>query len=134
MKVFVCVDDNCGTLFNNRRQSRDSAVVDDMLSCDESPLYISEFSKALFAGKNRVVTVKTVLEECPENGRCFAENEDLGVFLDKISELVIYRWNRNYPFDTVLSVSPKNEGFTLCESKDFVGSSHEKITKEVWIK
>lgn len=134
MRVFICVDDNRGMLFNNRRQSRDSAVIDDMLKCSVSPLYISDFSKILFEGRGGVVTVKAALEECPENGSCFAENEDPGAFTDKISELVIYRWNRSYPFDTVLSFSPKAAGFTLSKSTDFSGSSHKKITKEVWVK
>lgn len=134
MKVFVCVDNNLGLLFNNRRQSRDKAVTEDMLNYGSSPLYIGEFSKNLFTGQNNVVTVNSVLDECPENGRCFTENEDPGAFLDKISELVIYRWNRNYPFDTVLSFSPESAGFKLSETKKFAGSSHEKITRELWVK
>ena len=32
MTVFICLDDKNGMLFNHRRQSRDKAVIEDMLS------------------------------------------------------------------------------------------------------
>ena len=32
MKIIVCLDDNNGMLFNNRRQSRDKTVVEDIIS------------------------------------------------------------------------------------------------------
>lgn len=134
MKVFLCIDDNGGMLFNNRRQSRDKYVIDDVLSCAGAPLYISDFSKALFDGCENTVTVSEALLSCPENGSCFIENEDIAPFLGKISELVIYRWNRSYPYDTLFSVSPENEGFSLKESRDFAGFSHKKITREAWVK
>ena len=31
MKIFICLDDNNGMMFNGRRQSRDEAVVKDIL-------------------------------------------------------------------------------------------------------
>ena len=38
MTVFVCIDDTMGMAFNGRRQSRDSAVVEDILrSCGGVP-------------------------------------------------------------------------------------------------
>lgn len=133
MKVVICLDDNRGMLFNNRRQSRDRTVIDDILSSSK-PLYISDFSAKLFDGRENVITVKSALRDCPEDGRCFVENENPTEYLEKVSELVIYHWNRSYPYDTVFSPDPKCEGFTLSSKRDFAGFSHEKITKEVWVK
>ena len=31
MKIIVCVDDNFGMLFNNRRQSKDQMLLEDMM-------------------------------------------------------------------------------------------------------
>lgn len=133
MKAYICLDDNRGMLFNNRRQSRDKTVIDDILSSSE-PLYISDFSARLFDGRENVITVKSALHDCPDTGRCFVENEAVEACLEGISELVIYHWNRSYPYDTVFSLDLKNEGFTLSSKHDFAGFSHEKITKEVWVK
>ena len=35
MTIFVCIDDKNGMLFNHRRQSRDEAVLKDMLDVAE---------------------------------------------------------------------------------------------------
>ena len=32
MTVILCLDDRCGMAFNNRRQSRDKAVINDILT------------------------------------------------------------------------------------------------------
>ena len=47
--------------------------------------------------------------------------------LQKAERIVLYRWNRAYPADVKFTM-PK--GFTLKESREFAGSSHEKITRE----
>lgn len=135
MNVFVCVDSNFGMLFNSRRQSRDRRVCEDMLNeSSPEPLYISEFSKSLFLEGENIKTVNSALEACPENGFCFVENEDAGKYLNKINTLTVYCWNRDYPKDESLSFLPEKCGFSLKESVEFKGSSHEKITKEVWVK
>ena len=49
MKIIACLDDNNGLLFNNRRQSRDRVVIEDILKdCHNSKLWINNFSKSLF--------------------------------------------------------------------------------------
>lgn len=45
-------------------------------------------------------------------------------------ELVLYRWNRSYPGDVTFPWPLT--GWKLVETADFPGTSHEKITEEVY--
>ena len=60
---------------------------------------------------------------------CFVENTPLPQNLDEVEELILYRWNRLYPSDVYFTLD--TSAFTLQETTEFVGSSHEKITKEI---
>ena len=53
---------------------------------------------------------------------------------DSISELIIYRWNRNYPHDFDFDINITESNFKIASTDEFRGSSHEKITKEVYLK
>ncbi len=49
MKLIVCLDDKNGMMFNNRRQSRDKILIENMLElCKDKKLYTSEYSSKLF--------------------------------------------------------------------------------------
>ena len=49
-----------------------------------------------------------------------------------IGTLVIYRWNELYPSDVKFDLDVVAAGFKLVESYDFKGSSHDRITKEIY--
>ena len=136
MTVFLCTDDRGGMLFNKRRQSRDSAVIADIAkSVKDSILYISDFSETLFSESDvSVISVPDPLSSAKDNGCVFVENLHIADYLAQIDTLVIYRWNKKYPYDFSLDVVPQECGFSLCESCDFEGTSHEKITKETYKK
>ena len=51
---------------------------------------------------------------------------------DKITEIIVYRWNRDYPADLFLDIDLKD--WELAETAEFAGNSHEKITREVYRK
>ena len=63
---------------------------------------------------------------------CLVENKSLFNYENKINTLVIYKWNRLYPSDLYFDIDLKNNSWQLINSEDFVGSSHEKITKETY--
>lgn len=134
MKLIVCLDDAGGMMFNRRRQSRDRVLIADMLHhTGSTSLWVSPYSAPLFgedASPLRVAPDPILAAE--ENDYCFVENTPLPQNLDGISELVIYRWNRLYPSDVrfTCDTSP----LSLVESHEFGGSSHDKITKEIWKK
>ena len=132
MKVIVCIDDDCGMMFNNRRQSRDRGLVEDVIKMtDGENLYIDAYSELLFADFAGKYTVDAdMLKNAGESDYCFVENKSLGEHLDSIDEIIIYRWNRRYPSDVKLDVVPEKCGFELRETVEFAGYSHEKITKK----
>ena len=130
MNVAVCIDDNCGMLFNSRRQSRDRALIEDFLkTAEKGRVFIKSFSEKLFADKNVSVN-DNCLSDAEENDFCFIEDESIIPFSDKINTLIVYKWNRVYPADFSFEMP---DGFTLAEASDFEGSSHEKITKEIYV-
>lgn len=135
MRLIVCLDERMGMEFNKRRQSRDSRLIEDMLIYTApSNLYISEYSKLLFADVEKVTVLEdaTFLKNLSDQDYFFMEKKLPDLKKYPINELVIYHWNRHYPSDVWfdLDMSP----FDLCETKDFEGSSHEKITREVFKK
>ena len=135
MKVIVCVDDNNGMMFNNRRQSRDHVLIEDLLNTiKEGCLYITPYSKILFQDITALIETETLLEEAGADDYCFVENKTLLPYSDRIDELIIYRWNRTYPADMHLDIRPEALSLKLISTVEFAGSSHEKITKELYKK
>ena len=49
-----------------------------------------------------------------------------------IEKIILFKWNRNYPGDFFFDIDVTSNHWILQESKDFPGSSHEKITMEVY--
>ena len=130
MTVYVCLDDRGGLLFNGRRLSRDAVQLADMAA--EGPLCVDAFSEKLVASVGIPYTLaeKTLPADC----RFFLENRDPDAVLPLAEKVVIYRWNRQYPSDVRWEGIPADYGFSLTETSEFPGKSHEKITKEVYIK
>ena len=62
------------------------------------------------------------------------ENHSINPYSEKVEALILYRWNRRYPFDRTLDFDPAENGLMLREVTEFVGYSHEKITKEIYEK
>ena len=128
MKLIVCLDDNKGMMFNNRRQSRDKILIENVLEiCKGEKLYTNEYSSKLFPEK--FVEIFDSMEEIG-NGYCFAEN--FTVNDNDVEEIIVYKWNRVYPADVHFNIDLDN--WNLTETVDFEGSSHEKITREIYVR
>ena len=129
MTLYICLDDRNGLQFNKRRQSRDAAVLEDIRSCLSGDLVIEPFSEKLI----REAEISYVL--LPERGEdFFAENVPSEEILAETGKIVIYRWNRHYPSDIRWEPDLTALGFLLKETTEFPGTSHEKITREVYEK
>ena len=132
MKVFVCVDDNFGMAFNKRRQSRDSAVVKAMVDMvGNGRIFMNSYSAKLFKEKDITVD-ESFLDLAEDRDFCFVENVSLEGYEEKISEIILFKWNRIYPSDVKLNIDLDNR--KLVKTFSFVGNSHDLITCEVWAK
>ena len=139
MKVIVCVDDGNGMLFNKRRQSQDRVLQDDVQKMTAGQkLWMNAYSARQFqegsqTGENvtgvsetaALIVAEDFLRQAGENDFCFVENEKLLPYSDRITEVVVYRWNRSYPGDFHLDLDLKQ--WRLVQTTEFAGYSHEKI-------
>ena len=135
MTVIVCLDNANGMMFNHRRQSRDANVVKDILNTIKgTSLLIAPYSEPLFSQAECSVSISdSFLTDAAANDYCFVENTSVAKFKEKISKLIIYKWNRDYPSDFYFDIDYAND-YKLETTLDFVGTSHEKITKEVYVR
>ncbi len=136
MTVIACVSEDGGMLFGGRRVSRDVRVVEDIAKlCAGGALFVGDISESLFSESDAsVISVSDPLSSAGTGDFVFIEDKNLSEYKEKISTLVIYRWNRKYPCDFRLDIDPRAAGMTLSESIDFKGKAHEKITREIWRK
>ena len=137
MRLIVCVDERGGMTFNQRRQSRDRLLCEDVLSTvrkNNGRLYLAPYSEMLFApsGGDVICSCPDYLQRAGAQDFCFCEREALLPYETEIRELIVYRWNRHYPSDRKLELDLSR--FRLQESSEFAGSSHEIITKEVYVR
>ena len=129
----VCIANNNGMLFNMRRCSRDSVLIEKLLEMiGGEEIMIAPYSKELF-GEEKVVEDSDFLIHAGKGDYCFVENVSLKDFAEKIEKVIICRWNRDYPADFFfdLDMADFHLKGTMME---FQGSSHERITIEEWVK
>ena len=134
MTLVLCLDDNLGMMFNHRRQSRDRVLISELLeTVGDRRLFVSPYSKALFPeGAANIAVADDPCAAAGEDDFSFVEDTDPTATWEKITTLIIYRWNRLYPADKRFAGDMTR--LTLTETLEFVGSSHDTITKEVWKK
>lgn len=136
MTVIFCIDDRGGMVFNKRRQSRDRVVTSDVLTLAREEgkiLSVSPFSEKLFAEAGAEVRVlEDIVSEAKRTDICFVEDITPSAFGKKVSRLVVYKWNRVYPADLYADVELSR--WKLTSSEELSGYSHEKITKEIYVR
>ena len=124
MKLIFCIEEKKGYLFFGKRQSKDAALIKWLCNyVGADGLYASTYSAPLFDGFD-------VLREKTDDGYYFVENEDYPK--DNVTELVLCHWNRTYPADKFLDIDPEKIGLALSQKHEIAGSSHDKITIEIY--
>lgn len=128
MKLIVCLDDMGGMAFNKRRQSRDRVQIENMRTLiGGATLAITPYSEKLLSGSG---ISYAVLDEPTRSDAeyCFLET----VLPSDISPeaVIIYKWGRHYPSDLTFTLDMS--AYRLSELTEFEGSSHEKITREIY--
>ena len=87
------------------------------LGCDEKgTLDYADFEKAIKENTKAIV--------CTHGSNLTGNKVDV----ERIGEIYLYRWNRDYPADVYFPVDLSV--WKCVETKEFAGSSHEKITRE----
>ena len=135
MTLIVCLDERGGMAFGGRRQSRDSLLLLDIFkTVGKERLLVAPYSEKLLSEYGRVKVKDNPLRAAKRSDFVLLEDRAVGNLKDGIDELIIYKWNRHYPADLYFDVEPCECGFALTETLEFAGSSHEKITKEIYRK
>ena len=133
MTFYVCLDDRNGMLFNNRRQSRDAAVLADICANLPGALTITPFSEKLIQNAHIPCTLAPEdLTFLPSDAHFFLETPVSESVIANADTIVLYHWNRHYPADTYWEIDLPQSGFTLTGVCEFPGKSHDTITKEVY--
>ncbi|MCQ2450279.1 MAG: ribonuclease Z [Clostridia bacterium] len=132
MILIVCIDDKGGMLFNRRRQSKDSVLRQRVLKLTaDTRLWMNAYTKGQFTEEAANITVAEDFLSRAEKGEyCFVEDADYTAALEKAEQIIVYRWNRHYPADRRFTVDLSD--WKLAAESEFAGSSHEKITEEVY--
>jgi len=135
MNIIVCVDDDGGMLFLGRRQSKDRILrAQARLLAQGQPLWMNDYTARQFAGDGKTVVVdEDFLDKAPQDAWCFVENVDVRAFLDKIDKVAMYRWNRLYPSDAKFPMELFAGRWKPISTREFTGSSHDRITEEVYL-
>lgn len=134
MRIIVCLDDNGGMLFGGRRQSKDRLLREDILKLTaDCVLWMDEYSFRQFAEESQNIRVdESFLSAAGENDFCFVERVDISQYADRVSGVIIYRWNRIYPADVRFPTELFSYQWSLVSCEEFPGFSHETITREVY--
>lgn len=129
MTLIFCVDDNFGLMFNKRRQSRDSAVLEDIKNCFAGEkILISPYSEKLF--KDMGVDYEVCEDFEKQNGIYFVEDKYSPDLPNMADEVILYHWGKVYPADVKFDIALLSTNFALANSTTFKGTSHNEIRKE----
>lgn len=126
MKLIVCVSNDNGMMFNNRRQSRDQKLIQRILDITkDGDLVIHDYSQKLFPEKSVCVSDYPCLTNCDY---AFVEDPKL-IPIDMVFDAIfLCKWNRDYPSDAFFKLDMSKYNLVLTE--EFIGSSHDEIIIE----
>lgn len=135
MILIACVDNNNGMLFNNRRQSRDRKLTQNIIDLvADQKLWVNNFSKDIFGEEKptNLIIDDDFINKIKKEDYCFIEDISTKEIENKADKIVIYNWNRNYPADKYFEINL--DSWVLESETDFIGNSHEKITQKIYVK
>lgn len=138
MIIIAAVDDRNGMLFNNRRQSQDSILRNYIMDMTgNSILRMNNYSFKQFASveeQSRIKVDEDFMAKAENGEFCFIEDTPVLPYEEKIEKIILFKWNRTYPGDFYFDIDLSSKDWNMIETEEFAGSSHKKITKEVYEK
>lgn len=137
MIIIVAVDDRSGMTFNHRRQTQDSILREKIIELTAGKcLWMNCYSVQQFHSCDaaQIRVDDNFLREAASGEFCFLEDQPIKEYEKQIEQIILFKWNRRYPGDLYFDIDVKGEGWRLVRTEDFAGSSHEKITMEVYVR
>ncbi|MFR2851981.1 ribonuclease Z [Hungatella sp.] len=135
MIVIICVDDKNGMMFNHRRQSKDKELRKVILKKSKGKkIWMNNYSMKQFEEEDcgNITVDEKFLQKAESEDYCFVEDIDIEPYIDYIDELILIRWNRIYPADFYFKIDMGE--WNLVNKEEFIGSSHERITWEDYVR
>lgn len=131
MKLIFCIDENNGMMFMDKRQSQDSILRKRILEIvSPNKLWMSKYSAGQFDFFWSRRVSDDYMSRAGDDDYCFIEDKEYS--LEGVSEVILCNWNRSYPatryFDSDLSAL----GFERVSTEELAGTSHDKITIEIY--
>ena len=131
MKLIFCVDENNGMMFMDKRQSQDRVLRKRILEIvGKNKLWMSKYSSEQFDFFWTRRVSDDYMSRADDDDYCFIEDKDYSV--ENVSEIILCNWNRAYPATRYFDVDLSACGFERVSTEELVGSSHDKITIEIY--
>ena len=131
MRLIFCIDDNRGMMFFGKRQSSDKNLREWIINYAQgAKLWMSHYTAGQFENSAFISTDDDYMGKAGENDVCFIEDGSYST--DNANEIVLCKWNRQYPADKFFDTDLKAAGFKRVKTEDIAGTSHEKITIETY--
>ncbi len=140
MIVMAAVDNRKGMMFNRRRISQDRLLREKILEiASGSCLWMDAYSYAQFEDDAEedpiscpIKVDEDFLEKAGEGEYCFVEDRTVSPYKDRIEQVILFQWNRDYPADQYFDLDVRDGNWQMTDSAEFPGYSHEVITMEVY--
>ena len=114
-----------------KRQSQDRVLREKMLEiAGDKKLLMNSYSAKQFENADGIVVDEDFLNNASQGDFCFVEDKE--ITSENVEHFYIFNWNRKYPADLFFTVDLKAEGFKRIKKEEFQGSSHDKITLEIY--
>ncbi len=136
MKLIFCTGIRGEMLFNQRRVSRDKSISLDIAELvGDGVIYMDAYSEELFEelAMNKIIS-PSPMAKADEEDFVFIEKENPKSLVDNADTVIIYNFERRYPFDMKFDTPLTKLGFVSLGTNEFAGNSHEKITREVFVR
>ncbi len=124
-------------MFNHRRQSQDKVALRRIVAMSaDSALWVNEYSTSLFADCEapRLHVDAHFLDKAGPGEFCLVEDADILPFSCFIEKIILFHWNRVYPADQHFPIDVHGGKWRCIRQEEFAGSSHDKITMEVYVR
>ena len=131
MKLIFFVDENNGMMFMDKRQSQDSILRKRILEIvAPNKLWMSKYSAGQFGFCRSRRVSDDYMRKADDVDYCFIEDKDFSV--DGVSEIILCNWNRSYPATRYFDIDLEKNGFSKVITEEIVGSSHDRITIDIY--